>query len=768
MTTSAMLELRGVTLCCVDTRNHALALRALAASQRGVRFARALLLTDSVPQGVNVPAGIEIVRIDDLASRDAYSQFVLKSLLHHIATPHVLLVQWDGYVVNPAAWDPAFLECDYIGAKWFWADADKRVGNGGFSLRSRRLLEALQDTRIQLVDNEDVTIGRIFRPLLETEYGIRFADEALADRFSFEAAYPIGKPFGFHGLFNFCRTVAPAEIAVLAPGFSDAIARSPQLAQLARNCNALGLWRAVAAIARRILAANPGDGEAATLLAQAESSLARPPVVGRNEPCPCGSGKKYKQCHGALAAGTAAPAPAAPTGPDARVAAGLALHQRGDQAGAEREYRAALAAAPEHPTALHYLGVVLYQRRELDAALPLLERSAQAVPGEPEFHNNLGLALAASDRTDEAIASYRRVLALKPDHAVAWNNLGLALQERNEFGDAIAAFRRAIDLDPQFARAHWNLSLALLDDGQFLEGFREYEWRLAIEELGKGRHPLEGPAWDGTSPRGKTLLVHTEQGLGDALQFARYLTLLADQGARPLIQCSASLRNLLATVPGVVAAYGPEERLPRYDAHIALLSLPRVFATEWPNVPATVPYLAASTQSRAAARASLDAREAALNVGLAWAGNKANPNDRNRSLSLPALAPLFDVPGIAWHSLQLGADDEIARTPPAASMVPLPADIPLEGTAAIVSELDLVLSVDTSIAHLAGALARPVWVMLPFAPGWRWRLGSDRSPWYPTARLFRQSAPRAWPAVVARVREALVAHVAARSPASMR
>jgi tetratricopeptide (TPR) repeat protein len=760
MIPTSMLELPTVTLCCVDTRNHALALRALAKSREGVRFARTVLMTDALPPGVAAADGVEVVAIPDIPSRDAYSEFVLKSLVPHIATEHVLLVQWDGYVVNPAAWDPGFLECDYIGAKWFWAEAGRRVGNGGFSLRSRKLLEALRDPRIRLVDVEDVTIGRASRPLLEDEHGIRFADEALADRFSFEAAYPIGKPFGFHGLFNFCRTVPPDEIAALAPGFSDPIARSVQLAQLARNCSALGMWNAVAAIARRMLDAMPGDTEATSLLAQAESNLARPPVVGRNEPCPCGSGRKYKQCHGALASGSASAPPLTPPNADARVAAALVQHQRGDLAGAEREYRAVLAIAPDQPTALHYLGVILYQRRELDAALPLLTRSAQAVPGEPEFHNNLGLAFAAADRTDEAIASYRRALALKPEHSVAWNNLGLALQEHNDFAGAIAAFRRAIEIDPGFARAHWNLSLALLDDGQFLEGFREYEWRLAIDELGKDRHPHAGPAWDGTSPRGKTLLVYAEQGLGDALQFARYATLLAERGARPLIQCSSPLRNLLATVPGVVAAFGPDDALQHYDAHVALLSLPRIFATDVTTVPSTVPYLTASVEGRAAARTSFSADTRALRVGLAWAGSKANANDRNRSLQLAALAPLFDVPGIAWHSLQLGADDEMARAPAASRIVALPSDIPLDGTAAIISELDLVITVDTSIAHLAGALARPLWVMLPFAPGWRWRLGSDRSPWYPTARLFRQTAPREWREVVARVRAALAARVA--------
>src|SRR4029453_13200210 len=158
-------------------------------------------LPASLPDGVEAPAGIEIVPIAPIVSRDAYSHFILKSLLPHIATTHVLLMQWDGYVCNPDAWDPAFLDCDYIGAKWFWHNDAMRVGNGGFSLRSRRLLEALQDPRIALSVVEDETICRTFRPLLERDYGIRFADEALADRFAFEAAYPIGRPFGFHGLF---------------------------------------------------------------------------------------------------------------------------------------------------------------------------------------------------------------------------------------------------------------------------------------------------------------------------------------------------------------------------------------------------------------------------------------------------------------------------------------------------------------------------------------------------------------------------------------
>jgi len=294
-----MLELDDITLCCVDTANHALALRALTRSRHCARFARVMLLTDALPPGLRVPKGIEIVPVTDIASSTAYSAFILKSLLPHISTRHVLLVQWDGYVINPEAWDAAFLEWDYIGASWFWHRDGMRVGNGGFSLRSRTLLKSLQDRRITTGSAEDETICRTFRPLLEREYGIRFADEPAADRFAFEAAYPVGRPFGFHGLFNFCQIMPPEELAALAPDFPDGIARSPQLSQLLRNCIALGAWTAALAIAQRILLAQPENGEARTLLAQARAQAMQALPVGRNEPCPCGSGKRFKHCHGA-------------------------------------------------------------------------------------------------------------------------------------------------------------------------------------------------------------------------------------------------------------------------------------------------------------------------------------------------------------------------------------------------------------------------------------------------------------------------------------
>src|SRR5450631_514622 len=319
-----MLELPGVTLCCVDTRNHTLALRALQRSAAQIHFARSLFITD---RELAAP-GIDVRLIAPLTSRHAYSEFVLRSLLAHISTPHVLIVQWDGYVVNPLAWRAEFLDCDYIGATWFWHDDAMRVGNGGFSLRSRKLLDALQDPRIVLHEAEDVTICRAFRPLLERDHGIRFASEALANAFAFEAAYPIGTPFGFHGLFNFSRVVAADELTELVAHFTPAITRSPQLLQLGRNCLAMRMWRPAVAIFRRILDETPAHTEAEALLATAMANATAPRATGRNDPCPCGSGKRYKNCHGALGRDATADA-SAPPAVDARVRQALALHQRG-------------------------------------------------------------------------------------------------------------------------------------------------------------------------------------------------------------------------------------------------------------------------------------------------------------------------------------------------------------------------------------------------------------------------------------------------------
>ncbi len=242
-----------------------------------------------------------------------------------------------------------------------------------------------------------------------------------------------------------------------------------------------------------------------------------------------------------------------------------------------------------------------------------------------------------------------------PHHALAWNNLGLALQSLNQVDQAVDAFRRAIAIDPGFAQAHWNLSLALLVSGRFRDGFAEYDWRLSLAELGKDRHTFAGPRWNGGDPRGKTLLLYAEQGLGDAIQFARFATPLAAAGARVVVTCVPALQPLLATVPGVAEVVPAGAALPPYDAQIALLSLPEVLGVTLESVPATVPYIQTGRPRGDRADASRAGDRGRMTVGLAWAGSAAHTNDRNRSMPLAALAPLFDISGTTWQSLQHGA-----------------------------------------------------------------------------------------------------------------
>ena len=764
-----MLQLPGVTLVCIDTANHALALRALARSCEGVRFGRVLFLTDAMPTDLPVPDYVEVIGIAPIASREAYSNFVLKELLPFVHTEHLLLVQWDGYVINPGAWDAAFLDCDYLGAQWFWHSDQMRVGNGGFSLRSRRLLEALCGPRIVLVDAEDTTICRTFRPLLEREYGIRFGSEALADQFAFEAAYPIGKPFGFHGLFNFWQVMPPAELAALAAHFSDGIARSLQLPKLLGNCLTAGQWAPAIAIAQRILSANPARDDVRVQLAQAQGNAARGLGIGRNDPCPCGSGKRYKQCHGAVGAAptplrSTEPAPPfstslpSPLTPDALTARGMQLHQRGDLDAAERDYRAALAAVPDHSAALHYLGVIHYQRNRISEALLLLERAVAIQPEEPEFHNNLGLALVAADRTDEAITQYRQALALKPDLATAWNNLGLALQAGNELPEAMVAFRNAMRVTPDFAQAHWNLSLALLVTGQYAEGWREYEWRHRAQTFGAAA-ASSAPRWQGEDLLGRTILLSAEQGFGDALQFVRFAAPFRSRGARVIVRAQDALIGILASAPGVAAVLSAGDSLPAHDFQLPLLSVAGALGTDEQSIPVSVPYLAAAKADVAALASVLAADDGTLRVGLSWAGNAGHSNDRRRSCPLAALSPLFDLPDITWLSLQKGdGEGQVAQVPFGSRIRLLDARNDFAQKAALIECLDLVISVDTSNAHLAGALGKPVWVLLPFATDWRWGLGRSDCPWYPTARLFRQPRAGDWASVVADVRIALAAH----------
>jgi hypothetical protein len=265
------------------------------------------------------------------------------------------------------------------------------------------------------------------------------------------------------------------------------------------------------------------------------------------------------------------------------------------------------------------------------------------------------------------------------------------------------------------------------------------------------------PRWDGSEARGRTILLVAEQGLGDAIQFVRLATTLAASGARVIVQAPHALAALLRTVEGVAGVVAPGEPLPPHDAWLPLLSLAGALGIDETSIPARVPYLTADVARRRELATPLAAQGEVLRAGLAWAGNPRNTNDRRRSAPLAALAPLLSLPGVAWFSLSKDdGEDQVRPVPEAARMVVLDARREFDGTAALVAELDLVVTVDTSIAHLAGALARPTFVLLPFHADWRWRTAREDSDWYPTVRLFRQPAPGDWASVVAKVGAAIV------------
>jgi tetratricopeptide (TPR) repeat protein len=755
------------TLCVVDTQTHALAARAMRLSLAAMDFTDALFISDLAED----TGGARHVAIAPLTGRAAYSHFVIKDLLRHIETKHVLLIQWDGYVVSPAAWSNDFLDHDYIGARWGFRKDAHNVGNGGFSLRSRRLLEALQDPEIDRFEPEDDMICRRYRPLLESRHGMRFAPADVADRFSFETTYPPGKTLGFHGLFNMWQFLADEEVAGFVAAMPRSVLGSIQFLSLAKNFVDLKRLDSARILLRQRLLAFPGDAKCAEMLETLNRSVARShlPPVGRNAPCPCGSGKRYKHCCGQEGAAQAMTVAPPENGSEALLRRAMADHQANRLAAARQGYEAVLASGDD-AVAEHYLGVLdMQEKRPLEGETRI--RAALAKRDDvPDFFNNLGLCLRAQGRLEEAVAEYRKALDRNPAYAPAWSNLGLDLHKLGHLDEAVDAFNRALALDASLTQARFSRALALLTLGDYAHGWAEYESRMRCPEYAAGyRLPAmtaRPRLWQGEVLAGKSLLLIAEQGIGDTLQFIRYVKPLADQGASVgLYVRQAHVVGLLRNVDGLSAVYTGDAATPAYDYFCHLLSLPRLCDTHsLADIPVAVPYLSAPDDRRAYWRQRLDAMPARLRVGLSWAGSPGNPDDRNRSCSLKALAELFELPGIAWINLQLGAGREELQ----AMQTPIldwgDEQTDFAETAALMAELDLVITVDTSIAHAAGALACPVWIMLQYIADFRWLLDRPDSPWYPSARLFRQAHPGDWSGVAAALRGALAEFAVECSP----
>jgi Flp pilus assembly protein TadD len=442
---------------------------------------------------------------------------------------------------------------------------------------------------------------------------------------------------------------------------------------------------------------------------------------------------------------------------------GVVLESIGRFAEAESSLRAAIGLRPEYPGALSNLGQVLNQLGRPAEAEACLREALRQSPDLPNALNNLAIALSDQGRPAEAEQCLRQALRLAPGAPNALNNLGIALFDQGRREEAEASFREALSLQPDLADARNSLASMLLLDGRFKEGWEHYEWRWKTRELAPTARGFTAPMWRGEPISGRTLMIYAEQGFGDTLQFCRYASMI-EPGATVVLEVQPPLAGLLASLPGSPRIVARGEPLPAFDLHCPLHSLPRLFGANLDTIPAAVPYLAADPARVAAWRGRL-ADLSGLRVGLVWAGDsradrpRLSAVDARRSTTLKALAPLADVSDVAFVSLQKGPPSAQAAHPPVGmSLTDVTAELSdFADTAALIENLDLVISVDTSVAHLAGALGKPVWLLNRYDTCWRWLLDRDDSPWYPTLRQFRQPSPGDWLSAIYSVREALSA-----------
>lgn len=483
---------------------------------------------------------------------------------------------------------------------------------------------------------------------------------------------------------------------------------------------------------------------------------------------------------------------------------GVALKAAGNAEAALSAYNRALAVEPSYAAAHYNKGNLLREQGGVGEAVESYRRAAEHDPHNAEVFNNLGSALDEAGEPAEALNALDRALLLRSDFAEAHNNRGNVLQklgrldgaeeavrqalfldpgkaqlhlnragvfqEQGRLEEALRSCRQALELDPGMVDAHLRQAMIRLLTGDLEAGWEGYEWRWRRPGYAEREALPEGPVWDGGSVEGKRVLVRTEQGFGDSLQFIRYAALLAEIGAQVTVQCEAPLVRLFRTVPGIETAVSRDDTPPTFDMVAPLLSAPRMFRTTSETIPGSGPYLTpdadlvADWGRRMEWETPVDKpvdkpvgnydRRSPFRVGICWRGNPQQNNDLNRSMVTAGITQLLDINGIEWVNLQLDITPE-DRSVCAFSADPTPHIRDFADTAAVMAHLDLVVSVDTAVAHLAGALGRPVWILLCRVPDWRYGMEGTACPWYPTARLFRQESHRDWAGVVERVRAAL-------------
>ncbi len=469
---------------------------------------------------------------------------------------------------------------------------------------------------------------------------------------------------------------------------------------------------------------------------------------------------------------------------------GNALMAQGKHKNAERCYRDILKIRPEDAQSHNNLGNLLKTQNKAAEAEASYRAALRYAPNYPDAHANLGMTLQDQGRLEEAMACYRRAIQLKPDHVEAVYNLGsvwitqenpaqavacyehllrldsvnakccglcglgIAHQTQGHVDDALACYTRAIELNPNYADAHWNRALAWLLTGNFAQGWPEYEWRWQRRQ--NPARVFAQPLWDGSPISGKTILLHAEQGFGDMIQFIRYAPLVKRLGATVIVECPPELVRLLQACEGVDRVIAHGEVPPEFDTHAPLLSLPARHKTTIETIPAVVPYLHAPDGVRPAALPD-DDPTVTRRIGIVWAGRPGYTAElRNRSCPLSPFLRVAELPNIALYSLQKGPRTDDLKSQEARMIRHFGDQLgDFADTATVIEQLDLVITIDTAVAHLAGALGKPVWVLLPFIPDWRWLLEREDSPWYPTMRLFRQRRHGDWAEVFDRVITAL-------------
>ena len=474
---------------------------------------------------------------------------------------------------------------------------------------------------------------------------------------------------------------------------------------------------------------------------------------------------------------------------------GLALHQKGDYSQAEALYNKVLNQVPDHPDAIHFLGVLATNRKDFDTAGKYLNRALELSPENPACYNNLGNLYQQSQDFESSIPLYEKTLELDPNHYMAmnnlgvahirmgdykramglcqraidispnysggWNNLGECYTKLGEHGKGEECYKKALSFDPDMVDANWNMALTLLLKGDLLAGFQAYQWRWKRSDT-----PIKDVApnlkWNGANFCGRNILIHEEQGAGDTLQFIRYLPFLKAAGARTILEVSPGLVRLFTGMEGVDKLWvrntqASTHDIDRFDCHCPVLDLPFYFKTTLETIPAQIPYIFPD-EALAASWGRRLKKTSDIKIGVVWAGNPNHRNDANRSCPLSMFQDLARMDGVSLYGLQKEKHGRWTDVAPESLLFQdLGEDLyDFADTAAVIAHMDLIISVDTSVAHLAGAMGKPTWVLLPFAPDWRWMLDRTDSPWYPSMELFRQSDFGNWEHPFQQIKKALL------------